>query len=214
MKFIFLPVLVLFVTFSASGQYQYGIFGGPQITTAHYTANGIKQPTKNKYGFQLGIGFKIPFEDKLSFSPAAYYSIKGYKVTFNQFLFPPDANAKDNNTTIHTFEIAGLLQYDFNREPEHFFIKLGPSLDFQLLGNEKYNTMTGTTVDQNMKFSYANYGHYSASMLLQFGYETASGLMIFGQYSHGLSSINNADYGPIIKHRVFAVSIGKYLHRK
>ena len=214
MKFIFLPILSLFITLSASSQLQYNIFGGPQVTSAHYTINGTKQPTKNKYGFNLGIGFKIPFEDKLSFAPAVYYSMKGYKVTFNQFVFPPDATAINNSTTIHTFEIAGLLQYDFSHEPEHFFIKAGPSLDFQLLGNEKYTTISGGKVDRNMKFSYGDYGHYSASMLLQFGYETGSGLMIFGQYSHGLSSINNADYGPMIRHRVYGVSIGKYLHRK
>lgn len=214
MKFIFLPVLFLFISQSGRSQVQYAIFGGPQITTAHYTINGTKQPAKNKYGVNLGIGAKIAFEDKLFFSPAAYYSMKGYKVTFNQFVFPPDATAINNSTTIHTFEIAGLLQYDFTHEPEHFFIKAGPSLDFQLLGNEKYTTTGGSIVDRNMKFGYADYGHYSASMLLQFGYETGNGLMIFGQYSHGLSSINNADYGPMIRHRVYGISVGKYIHWK
>ncbi|MEI9808722.1 MAG: hypothetical protein WDO16_13160 [Bacteroidota bacterium] len=46
------------------------------------------------------------------------------------------------------------------------------------------------------------YGHYSANMLVQFGFETG-GFMLFGQYSHGIANINNADNGPSIKHRVF-----------
>ncbi len=213
MKFILLPVALL-ITITASSQVQFNVFGGPQITTANYKINGVKQPTKMKYGFNLGVGAKVAFEDKLFFAPAAFYSMKGYKVNFNQFSFPPDATATDNSTTIHTFEIAGLLQYDFSHASDHFFIKGGPSLDFQLFGHEKFNTMTGASVDRAMKFSYGDYGHFSASMLVQLGYETGNGLMIYGQYTYGMSSINNADGGPMIRHRVYGIAVGKYLHKK
>jgi hypothetical protein len=167
-----------------------------------------------KVGFHAGIGMKVPFENKLFFAPAAYYSMKGYKVTYNLFNALPDVNAKDNNTSIHTFELAALLQYDFNTSPNHFFIKAGPSLDFQLIGNEKFNLLTTGSVDRKMKFSYGDYGHFSANGLLQLGYEASNGLIIFAQYTHGLASINNFDGGPQIKHRVFGISIGKILNRK
>ncbi|MES1198097.1 MAG: porin family protein, partial [Chitinophagaceae bacterium] len=189
---IFLITATLFITLTASGQVDLNVFAGPQATATKYTIRNEKQKNDSKIGFQAGIGLKIPFEGNLSFSPAAFYSMKGYKVTFNQYAFPPDVNAKDNNTTIHTFELAILLQYDFNNEPDHFFIKGGPSLDFQLIGHETFNLLTGGSVDRDMKFSYGDYGHYSANMLAQFGYETSSGLIIFAQYSHGLASINNA----------------------
>ncbi|MBK5271498.1 MAG: hypothetical protein JJE22_10840 [Bacteroidia bacterium] len=65
-----------------------------------------------------------------------------------------------------------------------------------------------------MKFSYTDYGHFSANMLAQFGYETGSGLILFAQYSFGLASINNADYGPEIRHRIYGISIGKYINSK
>jgi len=214
MKFLLSASIALLITVSASSQSAIAIFAGPQATFSHYTILNVKQKNDLKYGFQAGINFKVPFEEKLSFAPAAFYSMKGYKVTFNQFLFPPAADAKDNNTTIHCFELAALLQYDFNNQPGHFFIKGGPSLDFQLFGKEKYTTMAGNLVSQDMKFSYGDYGHYSANMLLQIGYEASSGLMIFAQYSHGLASINNADGGPQIRHRVFGISIGKYINRK
>jgi len=193
-KISFLSVLIAF-TFVCYGQSKFGIFAGAQATTAKYTIANVKQPNKYKYGFQAGAGWKIPFDNKLFFSPAAFYSLKGYKVKFNRYAYPPDKKAIDNNTTIHTFEVAPLLQYDLGKQPRHFFIKAGPSLDFQLYGKEKFNLKDDAgLVDRSMTYSlYNEYGRYSANLLLQFGYETAGGFMIFGQYSHGLISLNNAD---------------------
>ena len=214
MKFL-LPVSVaLLLSFNASSQNQLAVFAGPQATSAHYKVEGLKQKTSMKYGFQAGMGIKIPFENKLFFSPSAFYSMKGYKVTFTRFAFPPDVDAKDNNTTIHTFEIAPMLQYDFSNEPGHFFIKAGPSMDLQLIGREKFNLMAGGSVNRKMKFSFGDYGYVAMNLIGQLGYETSSGFIIFAQYSHGLASISNLDGGPVIKHRTYGISIGKMLNRK
>jgi hypothetical protein len=209
MKF-FLSVLTLFFVLTASSQVKFGMFAGGQATSAKYRIDEVKQPAENKFGFQAGALMKVPFEGQLYFAPALFYSMKGYKVTFNKFVFPPDAIAVDNNTTIHTVETAFLLQYDFSSQPGHTFLRAGPSLDFQLFGKEKYKTNTNTVVDRKMKFGYSDYGHYSANMLVQLGYEAESGLMIFWQYTYGLGSINNADGGPRIRHRGFGLSVGKY----
>jgi hypothetical protein len=214
MRKTFFATLFVLLTLFCSAQVQFSIFAGPQITSAKYTINGKKQPVTNKYGFHLGASLKVPFENKLYFSPAVFYSMKGYKVKFNQRSFPPDSLAIDNNTTIHTFELAALLQYDFTSQADHFFVKLGPSLDIQLYGKEKFNRNGNTPVDQKMIFSFTKYGRFGASMLLQFGYETGNGLLLSGQYSHGIGSINNADFGPRILHRVWGISAGKYLGRK
>ena len=64
--------------------------------------------------------------------------MKGYKVKLANPAFPPDILAVDNNTTFHTLELAILLQYDFSSSPGHAFIKLGPSIDFQLFGKETF----------------------------------------------------------------------------
>jgi Outer membrane protein beta-barrel domain len=214
MKFLLLIVTTLLITLCATSQVEFNIFIGPQATTANYKVNDIKQETKMKFGFNAGAGLKVPFENKLFFAPVAFYSMKGYKVTYTQFNALPDVNAKDNNTTVHTFTLGALLQYDFNSTPSHFFIKAGPSLDFQLFGNEKFNLVTSGSVDRKMKFSFADYGFVSGNLLLQLGYETSSGFIIYGQYDHGLSSISNLDGGPQIKHRAFGISVGKYLNRK
>jgi hypothetical protein len=214
MKKIFAFFILLGIATHVLAQSQFGIFAGPQVTTSKYSINAKKQPTTPKYGFQAGVGFKIPFDVNLYFSPAAFYSLKGYKVQFNQKAFPPDTMALDNNTTIHTFELAFLLQYDLGKEANHCFIKLGPSLDFQLLGKEKFNLKNNTAINRDMTFDFSHYGRYAASALIQFGYESASGLFLFGQYTHGLGSINNADGGPSIRHRVYGISVGKYINRK
>ena len=219
MKFLYLTVTSLLIAFCANSQVEFNIFAGPQATTAHYyieTSNveKIKQETKMKAGFQAGIGMKVPFDNQLFFAPAVFYSMKGYKVTYNMFSALPDVNAKDNNTTIHTFEMAALLQFDFNTNPSHFFIKAGPGLDFQLIGKEKFNLIGGGSVDRKMKYSYGDYGHYSGNLHAQFGYETSKGLSIFAHYTHGLGNLSNLDGGPHITHRVFGISFAKSLNRK
>ena len=205
--------VTLLMTLLCRSQVEFGIFAGPQATSAKYTAKGIKQNTSYKFGFQLGAGLKVPFDNKVYFVPAVFYSMKGYKVTYNRFLYPPDTTAKDNNTLIHTVETAFLLEFAFNDQPGHTFFRTGPTLDFQLFGNEKFNTMNGSHIDRKMKFSFGDYGNFAANWLLQFGYETSSGFMIFGQYTYGLASINNVDEGPRIRHRAFGISIGKYFNR-
>ncbi len=96
---IFLPtkrtLIVLSLTFLTNSfvfaQTRFNIFAGPQVTTVHYIVRGMKQTVDFKPGFQLGAGAKIEFENHLYFSPAIYYSLKGYKVTLNQAATPPDA---------------------------------------------------------------------------------------------------------------------------
>jgi hypothetical protein len=208
-----LSVLII-CAFSSHAQSLFGIFAGAQATTAKYTITNVKQPCENKYGFHAGVGWKIPFETNLFFTPAAFYSLKGYKVKFNRQSYPPDSLATGNNTSIHTFELAFLLQYDLGKQPSHFFIKAGPSLDFQLKGKEKFNLMDGSAANRSMVYSFGEYGHYSASLLLQLGFETDKGFTIFGQYTHGLTNISNADGGPNIQHRVYGISFGKYFNKK
>jgi Outer membrane protein beta-barrel domain len=209
----FLFLLIAF-TCTSHAQNLFGIFAGPQTTTSKYTLADTKQPGKYKYGFQAGACLKIPFETRLFFSPAAFYSLKGYKVKFNRPSYPPDSLAIDNNTIIHTFELAFLLQFDLGKQPDHFFIKAGPSLDFQIAGREKFNLQNGSSVDRRMVYSFGEYGHYSVSLLTQLGFETHSGFVVFAQYTLGLSNISNADYGPQIKHRTIGISVGKYFNKK
>jgi len=215
MKFALSLFILILFSFSANSQVAIGVFGGPQITSVNHSIQNVKQKSSSKTGFQLGMGCKVPIEEKLYFSPAVFYSMKGYKVTFASPALIPDPAATDNNTTVHTVETAAMLQYDFSNDPKHFFVKAGPSLDFQLFGHEKFNrNPPDGPVSRKMKFGYGDYGYFSANMLVQIGYEMGNGLMIFAQYTHGLANLSNVDGGPRIQHRVYGISIGKFLHKK
>ncbi len=204
-----LMCLVLFY-FPAPAQNKFGFYTGPQATTAHYKVGDNKQPAQLKYGAQAGFVFKTPFENKLYFAPALYYSLKGYKVTLKNPAFPPDVDAKNNDTRIHTIDIAPLLQYDFTSGAAHFFFRAGPSLEFAIAGTEKYNEISGRRINQKMKFSFGDYGYATASAIGHVGYEMSNRFFIFGHYAYGLGNANNADEGPVIRHRVAGISVGKY----
>ncbi|HEU5164376.1 MAG TPA: porin family protein [Chitinophagaceae bacterium] len=212
MKILFSTIILLF-TITANCQIEYGVFAGPQATGVRYTINDIKQESSLKIGVNAGFQMKVPFEGRLSFAPSIMYNLRGYKVEFASPTFPPDSSAVDNNTSFHTIELAFLLQHDFNLEPGHFFIRFGPSLDFALFGNEKFNTNMNTTVDRSMKFSFADYGHYLAAAILQFGYEAKNGLFVYAHYNYSLTTMNNADYGAGILNRAAGLSVGKYFKR-
>jgi hypothetical protein len=198
-----------------SQEVQFQIFAGPHISSTTYSINATSQPTDTKPGFHVGAGYKIPFEGILFFSPSISYAMRGYKVQFNQPSFPPDLLAVDNNTTFHEIDVDPLLQFDLSKKPSHLFIRVGPSFNFILWGNEKYNLATGESVDRAMKFSTTNwYGRYNASLLGQFGFETAKGLTIYAYYLDGLISMNNEEHGPSIFNSMYGLTLGKFLRSK
>ena len=213
MKLFTISTVILLLSFTAESQVQFGIFAGPQATSVNYTIGGKEQKSSFKPGVQLGAGFKIPIEGSLSFSPAVFYSMKGYKVKYNRFMFPPDANAIDNNTTFHNVELSFPLQLDFGQQASHWFFRAGPSLDFQLFGREEFNTTNNGKIDRKIPFGFDKYGHFSANGLLHLGYEMSNGFYIFGQYTHGIANISNKDEGPKIKHRAFGITFGKYIKK-
>ena len=205
--------LTAFSSPSVFSQNTLGVFAGPQMTTAKYKIDDARQDASFQTGFQAGAAIKVPFENNLYFSPAIYYSQKGYKVRFSKPAFPPDILAKNNETTLHTMEIVPMLQYDFNKKPSHFFVKLGPAIDFAFSGREKFERKDGKTIARPMTFSFTDYGRFTAQAILHLGYETSKGLFVFAHYGEGLGSLNNADGGPRIKHRIAGISFGWNFHK-
>ena len=206
--------MALFIAHFVNCQIYFAASAGPQATGVKYVVDHKNQESSMKLGVNAGLQVKIPLEGRLYFAPSIMYNLRGYKVKFDRPASPPDSSAIDNNTSYHTFELAFLLQHDFNLKPGHFFLRAGPSLDFVLFGNETFNTNMNTTVDRPMKFSFADYGAYLASVILQFGYEAKNGWYGYAHYNHGLISLNNKDYGPRINNRAVGLTIGKYFKKK
>ncbi len=215
MKGIFIFFVTLFLSLADHAQVKFNIFAGPHISTVEYSVKGKKQSTDYKFGFHVGAGYKIAFDNKLSFSPSISYKLMGYKVVFNTPSFPPDLLAKDNNTSFHEVTVDVLLQYDFSNLPAHFFIKAGPTFSIILAGTEKFNLETGEQVNRDMKFSVLNgYGRYDASAIIQFGYETSGGFIVYADYDQYWVSMNNEDLGPSIRNHSIGLTLGKFLRSK
>jgi Outer membrane protein beta-barrel domain len=210
----FFIVLCFLFSLTAHAQIRLTLFAGPQATSAHYTVSidKIRQPTQFKYGLMAGIAMKVPFDNQLYFYPSVYYSHKGYKVTLKTPSFPPTEYAINNNTSIETVEVAAQLHYEFTKKPSHFFIRFGPAVDFAYSGREKFDTMSTSgeiaSIDRKMVFSFGDYSWCSAQATLHFGYEACKGFTLFAFYEHGFGSMNNADRGPKIFHRIMGVSFG------
>lgn len=212
MKILF-SALILLTSLCLKSQVQFGAFAGPQITDVRFVLNDKRQKSSIKFGGTAGLQMKVPFEGRLSFAPSIAYNLRGFKVDFSSPTFPPDSSALNNDTRFHTVELGFLLQHDFNLEPGHAFIRFGPSLDFALFGNEKFST-AGGMVDQKMKFSFGDYGHYLASAIIQMGFESKNGMYFYGFYNYSLTTMNNADYGAPIGNRAGGICIGTYFKKK
>ena len=210
MKRIFTLSVTLCSVLFSFGQVQFGVFAGPQKTTARYLVADEKQETSFKTGLQGGVMLKVPFEDQLYFSPAIYYSSKGYRVSLKNPTYPPGENAIGDDVRVHAIEIAPLLNIDLSKERNHLFVRFGPSIDVAVGGKEHIFMNDGKEIEQSMKFANTAYGRFTSAGNLQFGFEAQSGFFVFAHYAQGLGSMNNADHGPIIRHRLFGVSIGAF----
>jgi hypothetical protein len=212
--FLYAFALLMSIVSFSDAHAQLTIYGGPQLTSASYSINGIKQETEYKAGFMGGVGLQSNIEGPVFFTPMLFFSRKGYKVSYNQRAFPPDSGAVNNNTTINTIELAPLVQVNFSQQASHGFIRFGPSFDFNLSGTEQYDSTNNKTTTRNMVFSFTNYSHATISMNGQLGFQHRSGFVAFAFVNLAVSSLNNADYGPKIFHRVGGIAVGWQLGRK
>lgn len=213
MKKIFTLSLCLSSALFSFGQIQYGIFAGPQKTVARYLVADEKQETSWKDGLQGGVMMKVPFENQLYFSPAIYYSSKGYRVSLKNPAYPPGEDAVGNDVRVHAIEIAPLLNIDFSNKENHMFIRFGPSIDVAISGREHIFLNDGKEIKQSMKFGNTAYCRFTSAANVQLGYEHKNGLFLYAHYAQGLGSMNNSDFGPIIRHRLVGVSLGMFFRR-
>ncbi len=212
-RFIALFFLIA-ISNNVVSQVKTGVIVGPQLISANYKVDDEKQPTDSKLGAQAGIIVNIPFEAQLYFAPSFYYSVKGYKVKLNNPSFPPGEDAASNNVSVHTLEIASLLHFDLSKKAAHPFIQFGPAIDIAFYGEEEIVLKNGDEINRNMKFSFGEYGRFTSSAIARLGYQFQNDFFFFGHITYGLGSMNNADNGPRIRHRVYGVSVGRYFKGK
>jgi hypothetical protein len=196
----------LFICTAANAQVT--VFGGPQITSARYLVNDIKQPTESKTGFAAGVALRSQIEGPVYLIPMLYYSKKGYDVKFNRRASPPDTAARNNNTSIHAIEFAPLVQINLSKKESYLFLRVGPAFDIAISGTERFDSAANKTVTRKMIFGFGDYSYITTSVNAQLGFQHESGLSFFAHYAYGIGSLNNADNGPKIYHTVAGVAVG------
>ena len=211
-KFLFFSVVMCCLQITAKAQLT--VFAGPQMTTVKYTIRDVKQATGYKTGFMAGVSLKASLEGPVYFTPFLYYSKKGYEVKFDRPASPPDSGAKNNSTVLHTIELAPLIQVNLSKSANYFFLRFGPSFDVNISGREAFDSLNNKRIERAMTFGFGDYGYVTASANVQAGYQTKKGLTVFAHYAYGLVSLNNADYGPVILHRIVGLSVGWRLGKK
>ncbi|HEY0039933.1 MAG TPA: outer membrane beta-barrel protein [Flavisolibacter sp.] len=200
--------LLLLCLLNYASNAQLTIYGGPQVSTAQYSIRDFSQETEHKFGFMGGVGLKSLIEGPVYFSPMLFFSRKGYKVTFDRAAYPPDSVAINNNTTINTIELAPLVQINFSSQASYAFFRFGPSFDFNISGTETYDSLNNKSRTQKMLFDFGGYSHATIAVNGHLGYQHKSGFTLFAFANIGISSLNNADKGPKIFHRVGGVALG------
>lgn len=199
----------VFIGSTTIAKAQFRIFAGPQITTVKYTIRNVKQNTEQKQGFMAGIGLTNQIEGPLYFAPSLYFNQKGFEVTeFNRPSMPPNEDARNNNITLRTLSLTPLLQINLSKAESHAFVRFGPGFDIALSGNEIFDSSGVKTIDRSMTFGSTAYSPATAFFNVQLGFALKSGLTLHAHYEHGLSSLNNADQGPMILQRVAGIVIG------
>jgi len=209
---IFLSLFVAQINLAA--QNLVGLLGGIQFPGARYEILHQSQPIQRFMGIQAGVQLKVPFDVNLYFVPSIRYNLRGYDVQLEIPNGQPHPDAIENSIRLHNLETAVLLQFDLGSNPNHIFLRGGPSLETHLSGTEHYLKSNGELVKQPVSFARGEYGRYSLNLLAEVGLETRSGWFAYGFYTYGATSISNRDYAPAIKLRSFGISLGKYLNAK
>ena len=209
-------LFALICNLTASAQKtEFGVLAGPQYTTATYSLHGKPQASNGKMGVHAGVIARIPFEGRLFFTPSLTYSLKGFSVALTDTSSNPGIDAVANDLRLHTAELAPLFTIYAGRKTDRgFFFQFGPSLDLNLTGRENITLNTGKSVSRNMKFNGQGYSRLTPSLILRLGTQTAKGYFFNAHIQQGIGSLNNNDFGPNIRHRIFGVSVGKIFHRK
>ena len=209
-----LTTLTLFLTISCFSQNFVGVYGGIQSTTAAYKVRDQKQITGSKVGAQLGLTLKVPFDNQLFFSPTVSYNLRGFRVQLTDSASVPGKDVIYNDLSVHSIDIAPLFHIDLSKNPSHLFLRIGPSVDVAFKGKESVTLKDGKMNEREMKFGSTYYSPITTSAILHFGYESSGGFFVFGQYNHGLGSMNNSDFGPKARHRGLGLSLGTYIGRR
>ena len=173
------------------------------ITTKKVSSNPV-------HGGYAGVMMKIPFDNRLSFTPHLDLNYRGAET---------DVVEPSQYSSVKEFQmrVMPLLQIDFKHPDEKansLFVHFGPSVEFGLKGKEVKQDAANMKQKGDLRYGYQRYGRYDASWHTGIGYETTGGVRVLLEYAHGLGNMINTENGGTIKYRSVSVGVGYWLGRK
>lgn len=188
---------------------KFGLKGGYLLNFSSFITNK-KLPVNPVHGGFAGVMMKIPFDNRLSFTPHVDFCYRGTQT---------DSLQPNQFSSVKEFQmrIMPLLQIDFKHPDEKansLFVHFGPSVEFGISGKQVKQDAANTKLNENLKYGYQRYGRYDASWRTGIGYETTNGLRLLLEYAHGLGNMINTEGGGTIKYRAISLGIGYWLGKK
>ncbi len=207
MRKYFLFCLFLLAGSATEAQVRIGLKAGMHSTTAKVvTPGGGKPEVDNSVGFHAGLALKMKIEGQLYFVPQMQYAYKTFAIHYN--------NTDTSTITMqaHYLEIPLLFEWKKENYKSGFFIQFGPSFSIAMSGKQKIEEKSGITISKPIKYGFNAYGRAEANLVGNIGYQFGKRLQITVGYAHGLGTIVDDDFGPVIKPRMFTGGLVYWLH--
>ena len=191
----------------AGAQVRIGLKAGAHSTTAKVvTPGGGKPAVDNNIGFHAGLAAKMRIEGQLYFVPQLQYAYKTFTIQYN------NTDTATNTLNMHYLEIPLLFEWKKENYKSGFFVQFGPSFSLAMSGKQRIEGKSGTSVSKPVKFGFNAYGRAEANLVANLGYQFGKRVQLTVGYAHGLGTIVDDDFGPVIKPRMFTGGLVYWLH--
>lgn len=204
---IMLMLMILLTSQFLSAQTTVGLTGGATFSNVLVKAQGISGSPKSRTGFTAGLFVDAPLSSGFSFQPALNFVQKGYTIK-------DEMSSVTEKVSFNYIEVPLNFVYTPKRN-DGFFIGAGPSIAYGISGQDKIHFGSGMP-DDNEKIKFGSGDDEVKALDFGInglaGYKFKGGFMVSGNYTLGLSKINNSsdipDEAGTIKNRYFSVKIG------
>lgn len=217
MRNLFLFAVILFCSFQANAQVQYGIQAHGVMSTASFSEDEGETSKDSKFGFGAGVFAEFNLSPSFSIKPSLNFIQKGVEVSSSysdaEFSMEQDIDAR-----LNYLEVPVLFNY---KPTANLYIGAGPSLAYglsgKLKGNFSYEDETeeiseSLDIDafKDAEEDGAGFKRFDFGLTAAAGYYFTENLSIQAGYTHGLSNIadDSEEATNEYKNRSFTLGLG------
>lgn len=217
MRNLFLFAVILFCSFQANAQVQYGIQAHGVMSTASFSEDEGETSKDSKFGFGAGVFAEFNLSPAFSIKPSLNFIQKGVEVS-SSFSDDEFSLEQDIDARLNYLEVPVLFNY---KPTANLYIGAGPSLAYGLSGKLKgtfsYEDETeelSETFDldafKDAEEDGGGFKRFDFGLTAAAGYYITENLSIQAGYTHGLSNIadDSEETTNEYKNRNFTLGLG------